>query len=175
MFLAMEFLRKCPEWGWLNTEAVEAPEVEIGGAVGQPARLDRVVIVDQEQEDVAVRGIERGRVAADLDIGVVDPGRPVEHARHLPARVAGAIARDPLHRLDQFMVMDAAVVRPGHSAQFSAAILGLESLHLLGAVVGQAVLHLWTAPGLQEFSSVMRTVLAVICPAYLCGACDRWP
>ena len=33
MFLAMEFLRKCPEWGWLNTEAIKAPEIEIGGAV----------------------------------------------------------------------------------------------------------------------------------------------
>jgi hypothetical protein len=141
MFLAMEFLRKCPEWGWLNTETVEAPEVKIGGAVRQPARLDRVVIVDQEQEDIAIRGIESGRVTADLDIGVVDPGRPVEHARHLPARVAGAIARDALHRLDQLVVMDAAIVRAGHRAQFGAAIFRLKSLHLLGAVVGQAVLQ----------------------------------
>ena len=37
---------------------MEAPEVKIGGAVRQPSRLDRVVIVDQEQKDVAVRGIE---------------------------------------------------------------------------------------------------------------------
>jgi hypothetical protein len=54
MFLAMEFLRKCPEWGWLNTEAIESPEVEIGGTVGQPPRLDRVVIINQEQEDIPV-------------------------------------------------------------------------------------------------------------------------
>ena len=141
MFLAMEFLRKCPEWGWLNTEAIKAPEVEIGRAVGQTARFDRVAIIDQEQEDIAVRGVERGRVAADFDIGVVDPGRPVEHARHLPARVAGAIARDPLHRLDQFVVMDAAIIGAGHRAQFGATIFGLEGLHLLGAVVGQAILQ----------------------------------
>ena len=94
----------------LGVPTVEAPEIEIGGAIRQPARLDRVVIVDQEQEDVAVGGVERGRVAADLDIGVVDPGRPVQHARHLPARVARAIARDALHRIDQLMVMDAAII-----------------------------------------------------------------
>ena len=99
------------------------------------------MIVDQEQEDVAVRGIQRGRIAADLDIGVVNPGGPVEDARHLPARVTGAIARDALHRLDQFMVVDAAVVGAGHRAQFGAAIFRLEGLHLLGAVVCQTVLQ----------------------------------
>ena len=141
MFLAMEFLRKWPGWGWLNTEAVEAPEVKIGGAVGQPARLDRVVIVDEEQKDVAVRGIERGRVTADLDIGVVDPGRPVKDTWHLPACIARAIARDALHRLDQLMVMDPAIVGAGHRAQFRAAVLSLEGFHLLGAMVGQTVLQ----------------------------------
>ena len=141
MFLAMEFLRKCPEWGWLNTEAVEAPKVEIGGAIRQPARCDRVVIVDEEQEDVAVRGIKRGRVTADLDIGVVDPGRPVEHARHLPARVTRAIARNALHRLDQLVVMDTAIIRARHRAQLGAAVFRLEGLHLLGTVVGQAILQ----------------------------------
>ena len=141
MFLAMAFLRKCPEWGWLNTEAVEAPEVEIGGAIGQLACFDRVAIIDQEQEDIAVRGIKRGCVTADFDIGVVDPGRPVEHPRHLPARVARAIARDALHRLDQFMVMDAAVVGASHRAQFGATVFRLEGFHLLGAMVGQTVLQ----------------------------------
>jgi hypothetical protein len=68
----------------LGVPAVEAPEVEIGGAVGQPARLDRVVIVDQEQEDIAVRGIERGRVAADLDIGDCRP-RSTSRARPAPS------------------------------------------------------------------------------------------
>lgn len=57
----------------LGIPAVEAPEVEIRRAVGQSTRLDRVAIIDQEQEDIAVRGIKRGRVAADFDIGVVDP------------------------------------------------------------------------------------------------------
>ena len=141
MFLAMEFLRKWPGWGWLNTEAIEAPEVEVGRAVGQPTCLDRIVIVDQEQEDIAVRGIEGGRITADLDIGVVDPGRPVEHARHLPTRIARAIARDALHCLNQLMVMDAAIVGAGHRAQFGAAIFRLEGLHLLCAVVGQTILQ----------------------------------
>ena len=37
--------------------------------------------------------------------------------------------------------MDATVVGTGHGAQFGPAILGLEGLHLLGAVVGQTVLQ----------------------------------
>jgi hypothetical protein len=47
----------------LGVPAVEAPKVEIGRSVGQSSGLDRIEIVDQEQEHVAVRGIERGRVA----------------------------------------------------------------------------------------------------------------
>ncbi|EKE18205.1 MAG: hypothetical protein ACD_10C00087G0003 [uncultured bacterium] len=143
MFLAMEFLRKCPEWGWLNTEAVKPPEIEIRGAVGQPTRLDRVVIIDQEQEDIAVRGIEGGGVAADLDVGVVDPGRPVQHPRHFPARIAGAIARDALHRFNQCVVMNAAIIWAGNGAQFGAAIFGLEGFHLLGTVIAQAILQVY--------------------------------
>ena len=57
----------------LRIPAVKAPEVQVGGAVRQAARLDRVVIVDEEQKHVAVRGIERGRVTADLDIRVPSP------------------------------------------------------------------------------------------------------
>lgn len=37
--------------------------------------------------------------------------------------------------------MNAAVVRPGHGAQLSAAVFRLEGLDLLGAVIGQAVLQ----------------------------------
>ena len=38
----------------LGVPAVEAAEVEVGRAVRQPAGLDRVEVVDEEQEDVAV-------------------------------------------------------------------------------------------------------------------------
>ena len=126
----------------LGVPAVKAPEVEIGGAIRQPARLDRVVIVHQEQEDITVRGIKRGGVAADLDIRVVNPGRPVEHARHFPARIAGAVARNALYGLDQFMVMDAPIVGASHRTQFGTAIFGLKSLDLLCTVVGQPVLQI---------------------------------
>jgi len=84
----------------LGIPAVKTPKVEVRGAVGQPPRLDRILIVHQKQEDVAVRGIKRGGVTADRDIRVIDPGRPVQDARHLPARIARAIARDALHCLD---------------------------------------------------------------------------
>ena len=120
----------------LGVPAVKSPEVEIGGAIWQATRLDRIVIFDEEQEDVAVRGIERGRVTADLDIGIVDPGRPVEHARYLPARVTRAIARDALHRLDQLVIMDPAIVGAGDRAQLGAAVFGLEGFHLFAAVIG---------------------------------------
>ena len=82
----------------------EVITIEIRRSVREPTRLDRVVIVDEEQEDIPVRGVERRRIAADLDIGVVDSGRPVEHAGHLPARIARSIARDALHGLDEFMI-----------------------------------------------------------------------
>ena len=35
--------------------------------------------------------------------------------------------------------------------------------------------HLWTAPFLQEFFVVPIFLPAVICPAFCCGAFDRWP
>ena len=125
----------------LGIPAVEPPEIEVGRAVGQQPRLDRVEIVDEEQEHVAVRGIERRRLFRHVNARVVDAGRPVEHARHLPARVAGAVARDALHGGDQFVVVDAAIVGAGHGAQLRAAIRDLHGLDLLGAVVGQTVLQ----------------------------------
>src|SRR3546814_6825585 len=45
----------------LAVPRVEAPEIEIGIAVRQFARLDRMRVVDEEQEDIAVAGIERRR------------------------------------------------------------------------------------------------------------------
>ena len=39
------------------------------------------------------------------------------------------------------MVMDAAIVRASHGAQFGPAIFRLEGFHLLGAVVGEAILQ----------------------------------
>jgi hypothetical protein len=68
--------------------AIETPEVEVGRSIGQLARLDGIEIVDQEQEHVAVAGVKRGRIGADIDHGIVDTRRPVEHARHLPARIS---------------------------------------------------------------------------------------
>ena len=130
----------------LGVPAVEPAEVEIGRSVGQPPGFDRVEIIDQKQEDVAIRRIERGRILRDVDVRVVDPGRPVEHARNLPACVAGAVASDLLHRFDKLMVVDPAVVGAGHGAQFEAApgnwIVGFERLDLLGSVGGQPVLQI---------------------------------
>ena len=56
----------------LGVPAVEPAEEQVGRAIGQFPGLDRVQIIDQEQEDVAIGGIERRRVLGDVDIGVVD-------------------------------------------------------------------------------------------------------
>ena len=67
-------------------------------------------------------GVERRGVLGDVDARIVDAGRPVEDAGHLPAGVAGAVAGDALHCLDQLVVVDPPVspglsppaVRRGH-------------------------------------------------------------
>src|SRR6185312_16627934 len=61
----------------LAVPAIEAAEVEVGIAVRQAARLDGVRVVDEEEEDVAVAGIERRRVLGDVDDWIVGHGRPV--------------------------------------------------------------------------------------------------
>src|SRR3546814_8433734 len=87
-----------------SVPGVEAAEVEIGLAVRKLARLDRVRVVDEEQEDVAIGRIERRRVAADVDIGIIVHVRPVEHARNLPPCLSDAVACDLHHRSDEFVI-----------------------------------------------------------------------
>src|SRR5260370_7379935 len=76
--------------------AIEAPEIEVGRAVPETASFDRVQVIDQEKENVPVGCIEGRRVLGNVDTGIVDPGRPVEHARHLPSRIARAIPANAL-------------------------------------------------------------------------------
>src|SRR3546814_12471609 len=63
--------------------------------------LNRVRVVDEEQEDVAIGRIERRRVAADVDIGIIVHVRPVEHAWNLPPGLPDAISGDLHHRSDE--------------------------------------------------------------------------
>ena len=74
--------------------------------------------------------------------GVVDAGGPVEHTGHLPSCITGAVAGDPLHGGNQFMVIDAAVVGAGDCAQFNASVLDLKRLDQFGTVRGQPVLKI---------------------------------
>src|SRR5258707_10126432 len=85
---------------------------------------------------------------------IVDPGRPVEHARHLPSRIARAIASDALHGLNQLMVKYPAIVRAGDGAKLNTAIVGLERLDLFGAIGGQAILQVDTCKGRRELPQV---------------------
>ena len=156
MFLAMEFLRKCPEWGWLNTEAIKPPEVEVGRAVGQPPRLDRIQVVDEKQEHVAIGGVERRRLPRHVHAGIVDAGGPVQHARYLPTGVARAVARDALDGGDKFMVVDAAIVGAGDGAQLRAAIRDLHGLDLLGPVVGQPELQVYPRQRRRQLPQIGR-------------------
>ena len=70
---------------------VKAPEIEIRRSVLQLAGLDRIAVVDQEQEDIAIRRVERGRVPGDVDIGMIDACRPVERAGNFSQGIPGAI------------------------------------------------------------------------------------
>jgi transposase len=103
--------------------------------------FDGIKIIDQEQEHVAVGRVERRRVLGDVNARIVDAGRPIEHAGHFPAGVAGAVAGDFLHRLHKFMVVNAPVVGAGHGAQLDAAVAGFEGFDLLARVRAQPVLQ----------------------------------
>ena len=120
---------------------VEPSKIKVGIAIRELAGLDRVRVVHEEQENVPVRCVERGRLPGDIDMRVVGHAAPVERSRHLPARVADAIAGKGHHRLDQFPVEDPAIFRSGRRAQFGATILGLEQFDLLAPVVDQPMLQ----------------------------------
>src|SRR5882757_4553771 len=134
--------------------AIEAPEIEVGRAVPKTASFDRVQVVNQEKENVPVRCIEGRRVLGNVDTGIVDPGRPVEHAWHLPSRIARAIAGDALDSLNQLMVKDPPIVWAGDGAKLNAAVVGLERFNLLGAIGGQAILQVDTCKGRGKLPQV---------------------
>ena len=140
----------------LAVPAVEAAEEQVRVAIGQPARLDRMGIIDQEQEHVAVASIERGGVLGHLDMRVMGHGRPVEQPRHLPARVAGAVAGDPHDGLDQLMVPDPAIVGAGHRTQLGPPVLGLQRLHQLAAMREQPVLEIDAGKRRGELAQIAR-------------------
>src|SRR3546814_16151439 len=99
-------------------------------------------VIDEEQENVAIRRVESRRLARDIDIGVIAHRPPVEHARNLPARIGNSVARNLHDGRDQFMVPDAAVIGSSDGAQFGAALIGLQELYLFAAVRQQAVLEI---------------------------------
>ena len=140
----------------LAVPAVEPPEIQVRVAVRQTPGLDRMRVVDQKQEHVAVAGVERGRVLGHVHERVVGHGRPVQHAGNLPARVACAVARDLHHGGDQLMVPDAAIVRAGDGAKLDPAVLGLQRLHQLGAVRQQAVLQIDAGQRRRQIAQIAR-------------------
>ena len=122
--------------------AIEAPEIQIRRSIRQTSGLDRMGVVDQKQKHVAVAGVKRRGVLGDVHEGIMRHGVPVEHARHLPPCIAGAVARDLHDGGDKFVIPDAAIVRPGHGAKLDAAVIGFQGFHQFGAMRQQAVLQI---------------------------------
>src|SRR5579872_1704177 len=119
----------------LRIPAIEAAEVEIGRTVRQFPGLDRIQVVDQKKKYISIRGVQRRGAFRDVDLRIIDAGRPVEHTRHLPARITGAVAGDPLHGGNQFMVVDAPVVGAGDRAQFNTPVFDFERFDQFGAEI----------------------------------------
>jgi len=78
----------------LAVPGIEAAEEQVGRAIGKPAGFNRIQIVNEEQERVAVAGIERCGVLGDVNARIVDPCRPVQKAGNLRPFIAGAVACD---------------------------------------------------------------------------------
>ena len=122
--------------------AIEAAEIQVRRSVRQASGLDRMGVVDQKQEHVAVAGIERRGVLGDVHERVVGHRRPVQHARHFPPCVAGAVARDVHHGGDKLVIPDAAIFRAGDGAKLDATVIGFQRFHQFGAVGEQAMLQI---------------------------------
>ena len=121
--------------------AIKSPEIQVRRSIRQPPRFDRVGIVDQKQEHVAVTGVKGRCVLGDVHEGIMRHGLPVEHARHLPSGVAGAIACDLHDGGNEFVVPDAPIVRPGDGAKLNASVVGFQGFDKLAAMREQAVLQ----------------------------------
>ena len=77
-----------------------------------------------------------------------------KYAGHLPAGVACAIAGDPVHRLDELMVVDATIIRAGDGAKLHPAVIDFKRLDLLGAMRGQAVLQIDPGERRRELAQI---------------------
>ncbi len=97
-------------------------------------------VVHQKHEDVAIAGVERGRIFGHIDKRVVGHGRPVQHAGDLPSRVAGAISGNFLHSGDQLVIPNTAIIWAGDGAKFDSAIVRLQCFHEFRTVGEQTML-----------------------------------
>ncbi len=144
---------------------------------------DRIATQLSQAEDVTV---ERRRILGDLDERIVDYGGPVERARHLPARIAHPVARDPHHRADQLVVPNTAVIGIGYRAQLDTAHLhrrwrccevgGIDLRQVAidaRLELGHATLHLGRCEVLVVLRpDPSRTVVRPFEPSYLRGFDD---
>src|SRR5712692_11269587 len=63
---------------------IEAPKVQVWRSVRQASRLDRMGVVHQKQEYIAVAGIKRRGILGDVHERIMRHGRPIQHTRNLP-------------------------------------------------------------------------------------------
>ena len=91
-------------------------------------------IVHQKQEHIAITSVKRRGILGDVHERIMRHGRPIQHARHLPHGVAGAVARDVNHGGDKLVIPDAAIVRTGDSAKCEATVIGFQCFQQLSGV-----------------------------------------
>src|SRR5450631_4748916 len=108
----------------LAVPAIEAAKIQVRRTIPQTSRLDRMGVVHQKQEHVAVAGVKRRGLLGDVDEWVMRHRLPGEHARDLPPCIAGPVARDVNHGGDKFVIPDAAIVRAGDRAKLDASATG---------------------------------------------------
>lgn len=124
----------------LRIPAIETAKIQIRFAIREPSGFDRMGIVNEKQEHVAVAGVKRGGVLGDVDEWIVSHRSPIQNARHLPHGVTGTIARDLHHGGDKLVIPDTAIVRAGYGAKFNAPVCRLEGLHQFRPMAQKAVL-----------------------------------
>src|SRR3546814_18496385 len=91
-------------------------------------------VIDEEQENVAIRRVESRRLARDIDIGVIEHRPPVEHARNIPTRIGHSVAHNLPAAHTQFMVPDAVVIGSSDGSRFGASALRLTEPYLFASV-----------------------------------------
>ncbi len=126
----------------LAVPGIETAKIQIRVAVRQSPGFDRMRVIAEKDEDVAIAGVQRRRILRDVDERIVGHRRPVQQTGYLPDRIACPIASNVHDGRDQIPVPDAPVFRTGDRTQLHATVVHLECLHHFGIVTEEPVLQI---------------------------------